>query len=135
MRYISLLFCTAELFHSLLYEVSCQPKFIHSQSVSLVLQGGLTGDTSSAALTAYVLISLLETGLPLSPSVTANTMFCLKGESESDIYTLVLTTYAFTLLGEREMAEESLKRLLGMATRQQDLLWWEKPGKTSRSPA
>jgi hypothetical protein len=100
-----------------------------------VLQGGLTGDTSSAALTSYVLISLLETGLPVSPSVTANTVFCLKGETESDMYTLVLTTYALTLLGEREMAEESLKRLLGMATRQQDLLWWEKPGMISRGPA
>jgi hypothetical protein len=51
------------------------------------------------------------------------------------MYTLVLTTYALTLLGEREMAEESLKRLLGMATRQQDLLWWEKPGMTCRDPA
>ena len=103
--------------------------------MGLVLQGGLAGDTSSATLTAYVLISLLETGLPLSPSVTANTVFCLKAESESDMYTLVLTTYALTLLGEREMAEESLQRLLGMATRQQDLLWWEKPGMASRSPA
>jgi hypothetical protein len=103
--------------------------------VGWVLQGGLTGDTSSAALTAYVLISLLETGLPLSPSVTANTVFCLKGESESDMYTLVLTTYALTLLGEREMAEESLKRLLGMATKQQDLLWWEKPGMPCRGQA
>lgn len=103
--------------------------------MGLVLQGGLSGDTTSAALTAYVLISLLETGLPLSPSVTANTVFCLKGESEYDMYTLVLTTYALTLLGEREMAEESLKQLLGMATRQQDLLWWEKPGMTSRGSA
>jgi hypothetical protein len=55
-------------------------------------------------------------------------MFCLKGESDPDVYTLVLTTYALTLLGETDMAEESLKRLLGMANRQQDLLWWEKSG-------
>jgi hypothetical protein len=58
-------------------------------------------------------------------------MFCLKGESDPDIYTLVLTTYAFTLLEEREMAEESLERLLSMATRQQDLCWWEKSGTVS----
>jgi hypothetical protein len=55
-------------------------------------------------------------------------MFCLKGDADPDVYTLVLTTYALTLLGERYMAEESLKRLLGMANRQQDLLWWEKSG-------
>jgi hypothetical protein len=79
-------------------------------------------------LTAFVLISLLETGLPVSPSVTSNTIFCLKGESDPDVYTLVLTTYALTLLGERDTAEEFLKRLLGMANRQQDLLWWEKSG-------
>jgi len=108
---------------------------VHSQSVGRVLQGGLTGDTSSAALTAYVLISLLETGLCLSPSVVADAVFCLRGESESDMYTLVLTTYALSLLGERRLAEESLKRLLGMATKQQDLLWWEKPGMTCRGPA
>jgi hypothetical protein len=102
-----------------------------SQSSSLVLQGGLTGETSSAALTAYVLISLLETGLPLPPFVVSNSLFCLKGESDPDIYTLVLSTYAFTLLGEREIAEESLKRLKGMATRQQDLCWWEKSGTLS----
>ncbi|PNF16410.1 Murinoglobulin-1 [Cryptotermes secundus] len=95
------------------------------------MKGGLTGETSSAALTAYVLISLLETGLPLPPSVISNCMFCLKGAADPDIYTLVLTTYAFTLLGEREMAEESLERLLSMATRQQDLSWWEKSGTSS----
>jgi hypothetical protein len=64
----------------------------------------------------------------VSPSVTSNTIFCLKGELDPDVYTLVLTTYALTLLGERDMAEEFLKRLLGMANRQQDLLWWEKSG-------
>jgi hypothetical protein len=106
--------------------------FILIHSTNLILQGGLTGETSSAALTAYVLISLLETGLPLSPSVTSNAVFCLKGEADSDVYTLVLTTYAFTLLGERGMAEESLKRLIGIATRQQDLLWWEKSGSVTR---
>jgi hypothetical protein len=85
-------------------------------------------------LTAYILISLLETGLPLPPSVISNALFCLKGESDPDIYALVLSTYAFALLGEREIAEESLKRLLGMATRQQDLCWWEKSGRFSTDP-
>ncbi|KAJ9576011.1 hypothetical protein L9F63_007111, partial [Diploptera punctata] len=95
------------------------------------MKGGLTGESSSAALTAYVLISLLETGFPLSPSVTANTVFCLKGDADPDVYTLALTTYAFILLGEKNMAQESMKRFLGKATQQQDLLWWEKPGTTS----
>ncbi|PSN55938.1 Pregnancy zone protein [Blattella germanica] len=95
------------------------------------MKGGLTGETSSAALTAYVLISLLESGFPLSPTVTYNAMFCLRGEADPDVYTLALTTYAFTLLGEQEMAQESIKRLLGKATKQQDLIWWEKQGTTS----
>ncbi|XP_069700318.1 alpha-1-inhibitor 3-like isoform X2 [Periplaneta americana] len=95
------------------------------------MKGGLTGEASSAALTAYVLVSLLETGIPLSPSVTSNAMFCLRGDTDVDVYTLVLTTYALTLLGEKDMAQESLTRLLGMATRQQDLLWWEKAGTAS----
>nr|CAD7265182.1 unnamed protein product [Timema shepardi] len=90
------------------------------------MKGGLTSDTSSAALTAYVLISLLETGLPLAPSVASNAVFCLRGDKQPDVYTLALTTYAFSLLGNRTLAEESLRHFMGAATIQQDLIWWEK---------
>nr|CAD7413816.1 unnamed protein product [Timema poppensis] len=90
------------------------------------MKGGLTSDTSSAALTAYVLISLLETGLPLAPSVASNAVFCLRGDKQPDVYTLALTTYAFSLMGNRTLAEESLRHLMGAATIQQDLIWWEK---------
>nr|CAD7461328.1 unnamed protein product [Timema tahoe] len=90
------------------------------------MKGGLTSDTSSAALTAYVLISLLETGLPLAPSVASNAVFCLRGDKQPDVYTLALTTYAFSLLGNRSLAEESLRHFMGAATIQQDLIWWEK---------
>ncbi|CAG2055235.1 unnamed protein product [Timema podura] len=90
------------------------------------MKGGLTSDTSSAALTAYVLISLMETGLPLAPSVASNAVFCLRGDKQPDVYTLALTTYAFSLLGNRSLAEESLRHFMGAATIQQDLIWWEK---------
>lgn len=89
----------------------------------------MTGDSSSTALTAYILISLLETGLPLSSSVTSNVVYCLKGDKEPDLYTVVLSTYAFALLGEKNLAKEGLRHLLGAASMEQDLMWWEKSGR------
>nr|CAD7395574.1 unnamed protein product [Timema cristinae] len=68
----------------------------------------------------------MKTGLPLTPSVASNAVFCLRGDKQPDVYTLALTTYAFSLLGNRTLAEESLRHLMGAATIQQDLIWWEK---------
>ncbi|XP_067001260.2 alpha-2-macroglobulin-like protein 1 [Anabrus simplex] len=99
------------------------------------IKGGLTGETSSSGLTAYVLISLLETGIPLPPSVKSNAVFCLQGDKEPDLYSLALKTYALVLMGEKQLAEEALEHLLGVASRQQDLLWWEKPETTPETPS
>ncbi|XP_049788379.1 murinoglobulin-1-like isoform X1 [Schistocerca cancellata] len=97
------------------------------------IKGGLSEESSSSALTAYVLVSLLEAGLPLSPSVTSNALYCLRGDQELDVYSLALTTYAFSLLEERVLATESLRHLMGNALTQQDLLWWEKQGSSGLS--
>uniref|UniRef100_A0A0C9R6R1 TEP1-F n=1 Tax=Fopius arisanus TaxID=64838 RepID=A0A0C9R6R1_9HYME len=100
------------------------------------MKGGLQDENQSfpAALTAYVLVSLLESGKSLPPSIISNALFCLeKGmpdEADGNPYTAALATYALTLL-EHPNANASMKSLLSRSTRLHDLMWWEDKGKPS----
>ncbi|RLU16697.1 hypothetical protein DMN91_010765 [Ooceraea biroi] len=99
------------------------------------MKGGLQDDdNSSSALTAYILIALLESGVPLTASLINNALHCLeKGEMEDGggtTYTAALSTYALALL-ERPKANDSMKLLMARATRNHDLLWWEDKHKPS----
>ncbi|KAG5319082.1 A2ML1 protein, partial [Acromyrmex heyeri] len=98
------------------------------------MKGGLQDDdTSSSALTAYILISLLESGVPLTASLINNALHCLEKGMENDggtTYTAALSTYALTLL-EHPKANNSMKLLMKRATRNNDLLWWEDKHKPS----
>lgn len=76
-------------------------------------------DNSSSALTAYILISLLESGVPLTASLINNALHCLEKGMEDDggtTYTAALSTYALTLL-EHPKANNSMKSLMKRATR------------------
>ncbi|XP_023246996.1 murinoglobulin-2-like [Copidosoma floridanum] len=104
------------------------------------MKGGLREEGSSA-LTAYVLISLLESGVPLSTSNTLvnNALYCLEKASASEDfatddnpYSAVLTTYALALL-EHPRANESLRLLMNRASRQNNLVWWEDKSRPSLS--
>ncbi|XP_012276125.1 murinoglobulin-1 isoform X3 [Orussus abietinus] len=98
------------------------------------MKGGLQDEeTSSPALTAYVLISLLESGVPLSASLINNALYCLEKGMESDSenpYTPALSTYALALL-EHPKAKINLQSLMARATRHNNLLWWEDKVKPS----
>ncbi|XP_012256873.2 pregnancy zone protein-like isoform X1 [Athalia rosae] len=113
-------------------ENGCFP--VRGQVFHKDMKGGLQDDNgSSLALTAYVLISLLESGVPLQPALTNNALHCLEKDSVSgdgNPYTLALTTYALTLL-EHPRANDSLQALIGLATKHQDLIWWENKTKPS----
>lgn len=82
------------------YDTGCFPsvgRVLNSQ-----LKGGIQG-TSLSPLTAYVLISLLETNATLSPPVQDAAAHCLVEETaqEQDSYSLALHAYALVLLGHR----------------------------------
>jgi len=83
-------------------------------------QGGLQDDdNSSSALTAYILIALLESGVPLTASLINNALHCLEKGMEDDggtTYTVTLATYALALL-ERPKANDSMRLLMDRATR------------------
>ena len=92
------------------------------------MKGGLQDDdNSSSALTAYILISLLESGVPLTDTLINNALHCLEEGMEDGggtTYTAALFTYALTLL-EHPKVNNSMKLLMERATRNNDLLWWE----------
>lgn len=98
------------------------------------MKGGLQDDdSSSSALTAYILISLLESGVLLSASVINNALYCLEkgmANNNNSPYTAALSTYALALL-EHPKANSSMKNLMERATRHNDLLWWEDKSKPS----
>lgn len=100
------------------------------------MKGGLQDDNQSypAALTAYVLVALLESGKSLPPSIISNALYCLEkgmpNDNHSNPYTLALSTYALALL-EHPNANKSLNLLIEKSTRLHDLLWWEDKNKPS----
>ncbi|GBO42306.1 Ovostatin [Araneus ventricosus] len=77
------------------------------------MKGGLTdGEQSLAPLTAYVLISLMESGTqgPERRSIR-NGLMCLETEQNPNTYTLALFAYATTLAQEKRAAYHYLKKL------------------------
>ena len=96
-------------------------------------------DSQSAAtsLSAYVLISLLETNKPLKKGVIENGLFCLtKSEENSDMYSKILTAYAMQIIKERidtvmtrHSAEQYLNKIIEKATTGNDSeVFWQKEG-------
>ncbi|XP_008546856.1 alpha-2-macroglobulin-like protein 1 isoform X1 [Microplitis demolitor] len=110
------------------------------------MKGGLQDDDSStdyaAALTAYVLVALVESvgssagKNSLPPSIIDNAVNCLEKvmtknlKEGGDLYTVAVGTYALALL-EHPSANKSMNLLLDRSTRLHDLLWWEDKTKTS----
>ncbi|CAD6233951.1 GSCOCT00007427001.2-RA-CDS [Cotesia congregata] len=109
------------------------------------MKGGLQDDSDSsdytAALTAYVLVALVESGSSgsknsLPSSVIDNAVNCLEKvmsksfKEDGDLYMLSVGTYALALL-EHPTANKSMSLLLDRATRLHDLIWWEDKTKTS----
>lgn len=88
--------------------------------VLFVIQGGLDAyGGSPTALTAYILLSLLESDVPLPRSLVNNGLKCLeKGIASGDAstYTMVLTTYVLAL-SEHPKANSTMKSLMNIATR------------------
>ncbi|XP_044739302.1 pregnancy zone protein-like isoform X4 [Chrysoperla carnea] len=109
-------------------------------TVGLVLHkellGGLQRGDSNAALTAYVVISLLETGLEIKPAVLEQATYCLafasNNESEGDTYTMALTAYALSLLDKRKDAKEVLQKLVkNVKYEDGDLAYWTNDDSTA----
>lgn len=82
-------------------------------------------DNDTVVLSAYVLISLLDSGIELPERVRDNAKFCLRGHNSANKYRMAIITYGLTLVGWQSEASRSLDRLLEVASRQNNLIWWE----------
>ncbi|XP_076658120.1 alpha-2-macroglobulin-like protein 1 [Halictus rubicundus] len=99
------------------------------------MKGGLEDDSSSTALTAYILITFIESEIFSQRSFLHKAVNCLENglkNKDEGLYTVALSTYAFTLL-EHPKAGYWVKTLMERATRHNDLLWWEEKTKPSLS--
>lgn len=88
----------------------------------------MSTDNSTAALTAYVMISLLEAKVDLNDTIRTNAKYCIRGAQQPNKYTLAISTYALYLVEWYSQGDRSLQKLLEIATREGDLLWWGQPG-------
>lgn len=103
---------------------------------NFVFQSGITGDhgnENNVGLTAYVLISLIESGLPIPKNVIDNAKYCLRGYNSIDKYTRVIITYALTLVKWENEALRSLERLLEVSVRKNGLLYWDESESLAKS--
>lgn len=95
------------------------------------MQKEILEEDSSKTLTAYILISLIESGMtPKTSTVIKNAIYCLKRTDESlGLYRDLMISYALLLAGETRDAQTMIIDLLKDAKRSYRMLWWENDGK------
>nr|DBA15125.1 TPA: hypothetical protein GDO54_004379 [Pyxicephalus adspersus] len=89
------------------------------------LKGGLEDDT---ALSAYIIVALLEAGLTVEDPLVRDSMACLQKESAdvTKVYTMALMAYAFTLAGENKLRNDLMKKLEEKAVKGDGQIHWKR---------
>ncbi|XP_021351698.1 alpha-2-macroglobulin-like isoform X2 [Mizuhopecten yessoensis] len=76
-------------------ENGCFPKIGYTHSY--YLKGGISKDSNEAAMTAFVIIAMLEAGVSKMDTAVTSAVRCLDVQDNNDTYTLSLMAYAYTL--------------------------------------
>lgn len=92
--------------------------------ISKGLKGGLQGKGSPVPLTAYVLIALLEAGVPADAPIVTQTTRCVSDDTTRDPYTIALKAYALALAGHPRYTAV-LQQLLELAVEDDEGMYWE----------
>lgn len=95
-------------------------------------QGGTTTENSTAGLTAYVMISLLDGNVDVPESVTTNAKYCIRGHYHLDKYTLAISSYALLKINWYSEATRMLKKLFQISNQKDNMLWWTNRGNKTR---
>nr|AJE25828.1 alpha-2-macroglobulin [Macrobrachium rosenbergii] len=98
------------------------------------MKGGIEGAGSPVPLTAYVLISLLESGEPHTSKAISEAAFCLNADKSENPYTTVLTAYALALSQESN-ADNVVQKMISLATETSNSMHWELPEGSGMSDA
>lgn len=75
-------------------------------------------------LTAYVLIALLEAGVPADAPIVTQTTRCVSDDTTRDPYTIALKAYALALAGHPRYTAV-LQQLLELAVEDDEGMYWE----------
>ncbi|CAH1996547.1 unnamed protein product [Acanthoscelides obtectus] len=87
-------------------------------------KGGTSKENSTATLTAYVILSLLEANIDVPKQVQTNIKYCIRSQHNPDKYYLAIICYALFKLNWNTEANRFLKRLIAVSEQQENLLWW-----------
>lgn len=98
------------------------------------MKGGIEGAGSPVPLTAYVLISLLESGEPHTSKAISEAAFCLNADKSENPYTTVLTAYALAL-SQESTADNVVQKMISLATETSNSMHWELPEGSGMSDA
>ncbi|KAJ8928546.1 hypothetical protein NQ314_018884 [Rhamnusium bicolor] len=96
-----------------------------------MLHGGTSKENSTASLTAYVIISLMEANIQVPKTVQTNAKYCIRSQNNPDKYALALSCYALYKVNWHSEANRMLHRLLAVSGQQQNMLWWSNKDNTS----
>lgn len=94
----------------------------------IILKGDTTTENSTAALTAYVMISLLDSNIQVSEEVKTNAKYCIRGHYELDKYTLAISSYALFKVNWYSEANRMLKKLFEISNQKDNMMWWTSKG-------
>ncbi|XP_028141182.1 pregnancy zone protein-like isoform X1 [Diabrotica virgifera virgifera] len=95
--------------------------------------GGTSKENSTASLTSYVIISLLEAKIDVSEKVLTNAKYCIRSQNNPDKYSLALNCYAIFKMKWYGEANKLLRRLLAVSEQHQNMLWWSNKGSNTSS--
>ncbi|KAG1664849.1 Alpha-2-macroglobulin-like protein 1 [Nymphon striatum] len=91
---------------------------------------GGVGKGVPTALTAYIMISLLESKTPMSQEKIDKAFNCIAKQSDPNSYTLGLTAYAAVLAGKTDLANKLLKKLYSRAINEGTSTYWKTASKS-----
>ncbi|KAF6025639.1 A2ML1 [Bugula neritina] len=93
------------------------------------MQGGFgqsRNNSNKAALTAFVAIAMLESGVERTEQSLVNAFRCIDQQTYDDAYTLSIVAYAYSIFDDSTVgAVNSYRRLMSMAKVDGSLTYWK----------
>ena len=112
-------------------ENGCFPKIGYTHSY--YLKGGFSDRSNEASLTAFVLVAMLEAGIPPTDPSIVRAVRCLDVQDIPDTYTLSLIAYAYTLYDLRHLKRQHVMDMLEeKATVKDGMKFWSRTEKKDK---
>ncbi|ELT94944.1 hypothetical protein CAPTEDRAFT_228650 [Capitella teleta] len=115
---------SVDWFKSKQMENGCFPEL--GRVIHKDMKGGLSdGAVSPATITSFVLIAMMEAGIPSTDESVRNAVLCLDSQTVTDTYTISLMAYALTLWdSSSRQRNAAVARLENLANHENDMTYW-----------